>query len=312
MDPIIAALDNLEIGIPITSANLTMYPLLLPEESAPGYLTLDEALAAGLASVTEVSESGSVPELLVKNLAKAPVLIIDGEELVGAKQNRIVNLTILVAAEQTLHIPVSCVEAGRWVRRSREFASAGRAHYASGRARKLEQVSCAMRESGSREADQGDVWQDIDAKSCRLMAESPTSAAAAMYEGSRPQLDEFLEQFEAVPRQAGALFTINGIVAGIDVFDSQATWRKSMRKLVQSYGLDAVDHAAAPASDAKPQPKRFLSTLKKAARERFPAIGIGEDVRITGDTIVGGGLVVDGKVIHLVAFPGSANSQRGR
>ena len=98
MDAIIAALDQLELGSPITAANLTMYPLLLPEESAPGYLTLDEALAAGLASVTEVSESGSVPELLVKNGAAKPVLILDGEELVGAKQNRIVNLTILVAA----------------------------------------------------------------------------------------------------------------------------------------------------------------------------------------------------------------------
>jgi len=311
MDPIIAALDQLELGSPLTAANLTMYPLLLPEESAPGYLTLDEALATGLASVTEVSESGSVPELLVKNGAKKPVLILDGEELVGAKQNRIVNLTILVAAQQTLHIPVSCVEAGRWARRSREFASAGRAHYATGRARKLEQVSCAMRASGTRYADQGDVWQDIDAKSRRMKAGSATHAAAAMYERSRSKLDEFLEQLEAVPRQAGALFTINGIVAGLDVFDSQSTWRKSMRKLLQSYGLDALDNAGGPVSDAKPQPEVFLSALKQAARERFPAIGIGEDVRIAGDTIVGGGLVVDEKVVHLVAFPASAGTARG-
>ena len=177
-----------------------------------------------------------------------------------------------------------------------------------------------MRESGARRADQGAGWEDIAAKACRMMAESPTSAAAAMYEGSRAKLDEFMEHLEAVPRQAGAIFTINGHVAGIDVFDSQATWRKSMHKLVQSYGLDAVDHAEAlghvgaseGGSAAKPQPKRFLSTLKKAAREHFPAIGVGEDVRITGDTIVGGGLVVDGKVIHLVAFPGSVNSRRGR
>ena len=308
MDPIIAALDGLAIGAPLSAANLTMYPLLLPKESAPGYLTLDEALAAGLASVTEISESGSVPELLVKNTAKEPVLILDGEELVGAKQNRIVNLTILVAAEKTLRIPVSCVEAGRWARRSREFASAGRAHYASGRAKKAAQVSYNLRASGSRESDQGAVWADIDAKACRLMAESPTSAAAAMYDRSRAKLDEFMERLEAVPRQAGALFTINGIVAGIDVFDSEATWRKSMRKLVQSYGLDALDSSGRPASDATPQPEIFLSALKKAARERFPAIGVGEDVRIAGDTIVGGGLVVDGKVIHLVAFPAVAKA----
>ena len=301
MDPIIAALDQLELGTPITAANLTMYPLLLPAESAPGYLTLDEALAAGLASVTEVSEAGSVPELLVKNGAAQPVLILDGEELVGAKQNRIVNLTILVAAEQSLHIPVSCVEAGRWARRSREFAAAGRAHYATGRARKLEQVSCAMRETGSREADQSDVWQNIDAKSRRMKAGSATHAAAAMYERSQSKLDEFLETLEAVPRQAGAVFTINGIVAGLDLFDSPVTWRKSMRKLVQSFGLDAIDHAEARGhvgaseggSDATPQPEAFLSALKQAARERFPAIGVGEDVRIASGTIVGGGLVVD-------------------
>jgi hypothetical protein len=205
-----------------------------------------------------------------------------------------------------MHMPVSCVEAGRWVRRSREFAAAGRAHYASGRAKKLEQVSCSLRASGSRHADQGAVWQDIDEKASRLRADSPTQAAAAMYERSRTQLNEFQARLDAVPRQAGALFTINGMVAGLDLFDSQATWRKSMRKLVQSYGLDALDQTDGPRSDAKPQPTRFLSALKKAVRERFPALG--EDLRISSDTIAGGALAVDGKVVHLVAFPRSPRS----
>jgi len=174
-------------------------------------------------------------------------------------------------------------------------------------------VSYAMRASGTREADQGDVWRDIDEKSRRMKASSATNAAAAMYERSRSKLDAFVEKLEAAPRQAGALFTINGIVAGLDVFDSPATWRKSMRKLVQSFGLDALDNAEAPERvgaregrpDATPQPAVFLSALKQATRERFPAIGVGEDVRIAGEAIVGGGLVVAGKVVHLVAFPAS-------
>ncbi len=303
MDPILATLDTLEIGDPVSVANLTMFPLLLREEPAPADLTLDEALAGGFASVTEVSEAGSVPELLVKNRAPKPILILDGEELVGAKQNRIVNLSILVPAQETLHIPVSCVEAGRWVRRSREFAAAGRAHYAAGRAKKLAQVSCALRETGTRHADQGEVWQDIEAKACRMSAPSMTHAAAAMYEKAHRHLAEFQEHLEAVPRQAGALFTINGIVAGMDLFDSPATWRKSMHKLVQSYGLDALDSTHGPVSDTKPQPKRFLKAVQAAPREEFKAIGLGDDVRINGRKIVGGALAVDGKLVHLVAFP---------
>jgi hypothetical protein len=45
----------------------------------------------------EVNETGSVPELKVINRSPEMVLLLDGEELVGAKQNRIVNITILSA-----------------------------------------------------------------------------------------------------------------------------------------------------------------------------------------------------------------------
>ena len=255
----------------------------------------------------------------MKNGAAKPVLILDGEELVGAKQNRIVNLTILVAAQQTLHIPVSC-RGGTMgaplarVRRRR----AGALRHGPGAEAGAGVVRHALPPE-RREANQGYVWQDIDEKSRRMKVGSATHAAAAMFQRSRSKLDAFLEDLEAVPRQAGALFTINGIVAGLDVFDSPATWRKSMRKLVQSFGLDALDHtearghvgASEGGSDATPQPEAFLSALKQAAPGALPReIGVGEDVRIAGDSIVGGGLVVDGKVVHLVAFPASAHAVR--
>src|SRR5512135_117193 len=242
--------DVLHIGPPIGAANLTMFPLLAPEESPAGYATLDEALAAGTVRVTEVSESGRVPELTIVNDGATAVLVLDGEELVGAKQNRIVNLTILVPPHTRLPLPVSCVEAGRWHHRSRAFAAAGRTHYACARAMKVEQVSASMRSSGERHADQSAIWHDISLKSQRMAAQSPTSAAAAMYEKSRDELDAFHSKMQALPLQVGALFTINDVVVGLELFDAASTWRKSMRKIVESYGLDALDRRDEPPRDS--------------------------------------------------------------
>jgi len=47
--------------------------------------------------ITEVSAGGRVPELAFENSSDETVLLVDGDELVGAKQNRVVNLSILVA-----------------------------------------------------------------------------------------------------------------------------------------------------------------------------------------------------------------------
>src|SRR5574342_652511 len=57
------------------------------------------------------------------------VLLYEGEELVGAKQNRIVEQTILVDARSTLKIPAKCVERGRWSHRTQHFTPAPRAAY---------------------------------------------------------------------------------------------------------------------------------------------------------------------------------------
>jgi hypothetical protein len=150
-----------------------------------------------------------------------------------------------------------------------------------------------MRTSGERMADQCAVWADIDEKSRRMQAESETSAAAEMYERSRAKLEAFVAGLEPVPRQAGALFVINGAIAGMDVFDSPSTWRKSMRKLVHSYGLDAfarAESASAKMSASLAAPLWAAAWLRTARsctwwRSRRPRAAPGPGTRASSNSL---------------------------
>src|SRR5712664_1305047 len=124
---------------PVTHGALAVVPLLAPNLDDPDWLTLEEA--GDRARVTEVSEAGSVPFLQVANGADRPLLLLDGEELLGAKQNRILNTTVLVAAHTEVTIPVSCVEQGRWGYRGRQLRPSDASLYASLRAKKAASTS---------------------------------------------------------------------------------------------------------------------------------------------------------------------------
>jgi hypothetical protein len=99
-------LESITVGDPVHFGGLTIFPLFrggsVPPE--PGYTLLEEAVSLGIARVTEVGEGGSVPELRFENLGEKPVLLLDGEELIGAKQT-------LVRAKQN-HALLSGYHAG--------------------------------------------------------------------------------------------------------------------------------------------------------------------------------------------------------
>ena len=121
-----AALGRILFAETQTFQNLTVMPLVTVQDQAPDYLSLDEALHCAAVTVTETSAAGEVPELRLANRGAYPVLLLDGEELVGAKQNRVLNLTILAPAKTTIRIPVSCVERGRWSGTGGGFSTRGR------------------------------------------------------------------------------------------------------------------------------------------------------------------------------------------
>jgi hypothetical protein len=303
MQHVQAFLSSLELESGLGSSDLTVFHLISRTSHEPGYDTLQDAILAGHARVTEVSKAGSVPELRVVNDGSRAVLIVDGEELVGAKQNRIVNITIMVPAKTALTIPVSCVEAGRWSVQSAEFAPAERTYHASGRRAKVEQVSASLRMYSSRHADQSAIWGEIDAKSARLGAASSTRAAAAMFDKMRERLEAFTNELQPVKGQVGAVFAIRGAIVGLDAFDSARTWARVMPGLVRSYGLDALDTAVGGNGFAKPDAHAFVDAIASAPLETFPAVGLGSDARVSGDAVVGGALVVADRVVHILAFP---------
>jgi hypothetical protein len=303
MQPIAEALSRVTLGASQHHQNLTLFPLLAPESGTPDYLLLDEALERKLAHVAEVSESGSVPELLFANEGQAKVLLVDGEELLGARQNRILNVTILVGGGQKVVIPVSCVEQGRWAYKSRSFASAERTLFAKARAKKILRVSASMRASGSRRSNQAEIWGDINEKAAFLKVDSATEAMSDIYESYSARIEEYVKAFAPKPGQAGAVFAINGRVTGMELFDSDITFLKFMAKLVRSYAMDAIEEVQA---DARPPVegavRKFLEEMKAAALQRFPALAEGEDLRIESETVAGGALLANGRLLHLCAF----------
>jgi hypothetical protein len=244
-----------------------------------------------------------VPELAFENASAEKILLVDGDELVGAKQNRVINLSILVAGGAKVVIPVSCVEQGRWAYRSREFSSARRALFSKARARKMTRVSDSMRSSGERFAHQGEVWEDVAAKVHFSRSASATLSMEDAYEASARSLGEYVQAFRAELRQCGAVAALDGKVAGLEVFDSAATFARYFEKLVRGYALDAIETAnGRTLAPPEEEVRRFLERVQGASAERFAALGEGEDLRLSGEGVSGGALAAGGRVVHLAGY----------
>jgi hypothetical protein len=304
-------LSSYTLATPITFGTLTMVPLLAPRTSEPDYDTLDAALAAGSLSVTEVSDAGHVPEIRVVNKGTRPVLIIDGEELVGAKQNRTVNISILVPAAAEVLVPVTCVEAGRWSARSRGFSSSSRVHFAAGRAAKSRQVSESLLLRGRAVADQGEVWAAISEKAQRMQVNSSTSAMSDIFEGHAASVDAYASALAPVEGQVGAGFLIGNEPRGLDLFAHPSTCRALLPKIVRGYAIDAIErHAArnpgvvsADADALRARTVALADTILRSPRQQFPSIGAGETWRLAGGQVSGGALTKNDEFLHLSAFP---------
>jgi len=313
-ETIVKRLETLTLEPPQTYRNITIFPLLDGDGGGVDYLTLGEALEQQRLTVTEVGEHGSVPQLQVVNDGDSMVLLLDGEELAGAKQNRVLNTTVLVAAHQSLTIPVSCTEAGRWRHDTRTAYESQNLMERGMRARKNLAVSESLDLEQSYNSNQREIWDDIEALTFAAGVDSETSAMSDVYQSHQASLDEVLEAFPPVPGQVGFLAVIDGEAAGLDLVSRAPAYARLHGKLVRSYvmaGLVGGEEASASEDQAGAEgavetalglARTFMARAMRSEANPFKSVGCGEDYRLRGDRITGSALVLDQTVVHAAIF----------
>lgn len=302
-------LDRFQIGEVQSYENLSIAPLLTDEVAEPRYLLMQDALLQGLLVIEEVSEGGSVNTIKATNKATLPVLLPDSEELVGAKQNRVLNVSILLAPLTTTLIPVTCVEQGRWgfrmraQKRAMAFQASEYMLHAAARSAKTQQVYSMRRTRGAAMADQGALWREVSDMAHAAAAYSPTDAMHDVYEQRRRDLDAYLEAFQLLPNQVGAVFAIDGEIVGVEAFDSPETFRKMFPKLLRSYALNAMTSRRFQKRALRVgEADEFLNAVADAPAEVFQPVGLGAEAHLNDEQVSGCALLHEGRLIHLYAF----------
>lgn len=306
---------EMELGAGQSYENMTVFELMRPQNGGPEYITLREALAQGFLTVTEVSQGGSVPELMVVNKGDMPVLILDGEELRGAKQNRVLNTTIMIGPRSSTRVPVSCVEHGRWHSVSEEMADSGNVMHREMRALNVRRVSENLFERKSFDSDQSMIWNRITDLACEMGAPSATGAMSDVYEAKGSDLDSYLRTFRLAPGQKGIMVFIDGRPAGLDYVSRDRAFAELYTKLLKSYAMEAMllserrkkgrgpgeaDQALVkPAAD---KAREFLKLAAACDEKKYESVGLGWAFRYSGPWVVGSALAYNDKVVHMAFF----------
>ena len=298
--------EAIQLGVLVVHRGVVIAPLYPRLRPHAEYVTLEEAIPLGF-HVGEVDAAGSVPELVARNPLDANVLLYDGEELLGAKQNRILNVTVLIAAHAETRIPVSCVEEGHWSYRSAAFAPAPSHAYPELRRAKAQRLSA---EPLARGVAQAAVWDEVRAKAARLGVRSPTGAQRDIYTAREGALAELRRAFPPAPGQAGALLALGDRLC-LDYVSRPDAFARLYPKLLDGYLLDALERL-----DGEPAGEErlagFLAAAGAAPSKGEPSAGLGDDLRLATGGLVGSGLALDGELLQLSVFSADETGPKTR
>jgi hypothetical protein len=248
-----------------------------------------------------------VPELLATNQGEIAVLVLDGEQLIGAKQNRTMGRSMILPAGKETRIPVSCMERGRWRYDSPDFRPSPQNSPTSVRrkARDLE-AGHARRgfapEQSILASAQFEVWKSIADFSAKLGAHSPTDALDEVFASKGTEISTWLASFHHEPGQLGLLAFLGDQPLGMDVIGAAKLYARLHDRLLRGYVLDAMVVDPPTREPSTERAGTYLQAVNAAHRVQAPTAGDGRYAVLEG-MVVGGELTWEDRIVHLSAFP---------
>jgi hypothetical protein len=300
-------------GAAVQLGTLELTPLL----NAPGApsaepaLLLHEALRAGGLEIVEQG-GGVVNEVVARSTGHRAVLMLEGESIVGAKQNRVVTLDVLIGPGCTVTVPVGCVERGRWGHAAGGFGSAASPVDPSIRAKTVNEMSTLGM------LNQARLWSDV---SMKLMGSGVASQTGDYHAFVRKEFDAASSRARSVavlPGQVGVLAVCDGQLVGCDLVGHPLHWIALAERLITSYVFAAAGPArtvvAAGGADAGPAGRNaegWLRAIVGARIEARPALALGTQVALAGGGLAGSGLWHGDAPAHLAVFAAGGDAGPG-
>ncbi|MHC4601161.1 MAG: ARPP-1 family domain-containing protein [Planctomycetota bacterium] len=261
---------------PFTFQNLSLYLVHGPDRfDGKDILTLKEAMEQ---KKVVVHETGNVQKLAIENVSDREVFIQSGDIVKGGKQDRILQVDVILPARSGV-VPVAsfCVEAGRWRPRGREsvrrFGSSG------GRFSKK-----CLKLATRRSQKQGEVWDKVRETQKDIASntgyrpertQSPSSMQLAMEDKSLGEwVKTYRKKFGDVVKGKkdviGYAFALNDKINCADVYGSHALFLKLWDKLFKSTAIEAVSELHLWRRKSVPPDAKaiaaFLRDAKKGAK----------------------------------------------
>jgi ARG/rhodanese/phosphatase superfamily protein len=286
------------------AGDLTVIPLCGGHPSDGPDVLLADALRRGALEVAEQGATGTVPEVLGRNLGTTDVLVLEGDTLVGCKQNRMVAWSVLIARGGTAPIRVGCMERGRWAACGRSFDAGDLMVDPHIRRRTKHETNAAVRACGVPQLDQMRAWGDVDRKLAAWKTASRSADYHAGLEAWRSELHDLAAKLRPVPGQIGILALCRGRLLGIEAVGHPETWKALSPRVLPAYVLGAESARSEPDFERIPAlpPRRWLDLCARATLDARPARGLGTDVTLTTPGLSGSGLWHEGGLKHLVIF----------
>lgn len=282
---------DIELLKPQVHENLAIIPLKT-KKSYIDLLTLKKGIELELVEVKEC-ETSQVNTIIVKNKAVTPLILIDGEEIVGGDQNRIVNSTILVNAKSEMKIPVSCTEKGRWAYKSEFKQSNYIANYNTRRAKEYA--------SRTKQSYQNIIWSSINALEVENNYASPTCAMEESYEHLKIDHSKIIKEFNIESEQNGVLIIVNGEIKGFEIFLNSEIYREFHEKILKSYLIDSKVENKTFAINVDVA-KEVIQKAFDSAFEKRNNIGLEEAFEFENDNGIGTLYAYKDNIIHLSYF----------
>lgn len=295
----------LRLGPAQTFGDLEFHPMIAAGDGPAAWLTAGEAVEKGSLVIVEQG-GGAVGELLARNRGGRPVLILEGETLVGCKQNRVVAHTVMVAPGRTVVIPVGCMEQGRWSSARGAFAMGAARMEPSLRKETVVETARARRVTGRPALDQLRLWQGVADSENLHGTRSATGDYHETLQRREAETREAVRRAEPLASQVGIVALWRGRLLGLESVGHPEAWNAVARRTIASYVLAAGSLGRCERGGAGAPPGRsaaeWLEAVRTARITVRPALDVGRDLELTGPGFVGSALWHDGAPAHLSVF----------